>query len=85
MMKPHPDDVAFLDGLDWVCVGKACIICQHVNRPTTEVGHVEQNSGPGFAILLCRECFALRLLYDRAEARDAGTEDAHSPTVPVLI
>jgi hypothetical protein len=67
-----------------VSTGKPCIVCQHVNRPVAEVGHVEQNSGPGFPILLCRSCFALRLYFARCEAKDAGRKD-HQPSLPVLI
>jgi hypothetical protein len=83
-MKLHPDDAAFLDAQIWVSTGRPCVVCRRASRPLAEVGHVEQNSGPGFAILLCRDDFAARLHFARCEAEDAGRAGEHRPSFPVL-
>lgn len=81
-MKDHTDDIAFMNAQAWASTGRPCAVCRKNNHVVTEAGHIEQNSGPGYPILLCRNCLAWRLFFARRDAADAGRE--HTPTMPVL-
>jgi len=72
-MTGHPDDEAFLDGLDFrsTYIRRCCDRCEH-RAPTVVISHIEGSSGPGYEVRNCRPCIALYLARGRAQARSQG-------------
>ncbi|WP_042409570.1 hypothetical protein [Streptacidiphilus carbonis] len=75
----HPDDLAFLDTVEFSSTDlrRYCDGCE-LQRDTVVVGAVEAESGPGWDIRLCRSCVAAALTRTRA----AAGQGPHRPHLP---